>query len=115
MSRSYDEFDEALFGRTFTRFGLDSQVLDTEFDADGIFNRGTGTPTWAGVLAYVRIGLRGGPDPVLYLHPPFEGELPNALLNLERRTYGAEAEGIALHKPSATGILEKVGFVPPDV
>jgi hypothetical protein len=115
MSSSYDEFDQALFGRTLTRLGLDSQVLDTGFDADGIFSKGTGTSTWAGVLAFVRIGLRGGPDPVLYLHPRFEGKLPDALLNLERRTYNTEAEGIAIHKPSATGILERVGFVPSDV
>jgi hypothetical protein len=115
MSSSYDEFDQALFGRTFTRLGSNSQVLDTGFDADGKFNKGTGTPTWAGVLAFVRIGLRGGPDPVLYLHPRFEGKLPDALLNLERRTYNTGAEGIAIHKPLATGILGRVGFVPPDV
>jgi hypothetical protein len=115
MSSSYDAFDWALFGRTFTRIGLDSQVLGTGFDADGIFNEGSGTPTWAGVLAFVRIGLRGGPDPVLYLHPRFEGTLPNALLSLERRTYDTEAKGIVTLKPSAMGVLEKVGFVPPDI
>jgi hypothetical protein len=115
MSSSYDAFDRALFGRTFTRIGLDSQVLGTGFDADGIFNKGTGIPTWAGVLAFVRIGLRGGPDPVLYLHPRFEGTLPDALLSLERRTYDTEAKRIVTLRPSTTEILEKVGFVPPDV
>ena len=115
MSSSYDEFDQALFGRTFTRIDLDSQVLGTGFDADGIFNKGIGIPTWAGALAFVRIGLRGGPDPVLYLHPRFEGTLPDALLSLERRAYDTEAKRIVTLKPSATGILEGVGFVPPDV
>ena len=61
------------------------------------------------------ITLRGGPDPVLYLHPRFEGALPDALLSLERRTYDTEAKRIVILKPSATGILEKMGFVPPDV
>jgi hypothetical protein len=115
MSSSYDAFDRALFGRTFTRLGQDYQVLETGFDADGMFNKGTGTPTWAGVLAFVRVGLRGGPDPVLYLHPRLEGTLPDALLSLERRTYDTEANRIVTLKPSATGILEEVGFVPPDV
>jgi len=115
MSSSYEAFDRALFGRTFTRIGLDSQVLGTGFDADGIFNKGTGIPTWAGVLAFVRIGLRGGPDPVLYLHPRFEGTLPDALLSLERRTYDTAAKRIVTLKPSVTGILEKVAFVPLDV
>jgi hypothetical protein len=115
MSSSYDAFDRALFGQTFTRLGQDSQVLGTGFDAHGIFNKGTGTPTWAGVLAFVGISLRGGPDPVLYLHPRLEGALPDALLSLERRTYDTEAKRIVILKPSATGILEKMGFVPPDV
>jgi hypothetical protein len=115
ISSSYEAFDQALFGHTFTRIGLDGQVLDTDFDADGVFNKGVGTPTWAGVLAFVRIGLRGGLDPVLYLHPRFAGKLPDALLRLEWRTYDTEAERIEIHKPSATGILDKMGFVPPDV
>ena len=115
ISSSYEAFDRALFGRTVTRIGLDRRVLDTGFDADGVFNKGAGTPTWAGVLAFVNVGLRGGPDPVLYLHPRFEGTLPDALLSLERRAYDTEAERIETHKPSATGILEKVGFVPLDV
>ena len=50
MSSSYEGFDNALFG------------------VDGIFTKGTGPPTWAGVLAFGNVGLRGGPDPVLYLH-----------------------------------------------
>jgi hypothetical protein len=115
ISSSCEAFDRALFGRTFARMGWDGQVLDTGFDADGLLNKGTGTPTWAGVLAFVHVGLRGGPDPVLYLHPRFEGALPDALLSLERRTYDTEAEGIETHKPSATAILERVGFVPPEV
>ena len=115
MSSSYGAFDRALFGRTFTRLGQDLQVVDTGFDADGLFNKGTGTPTWAGVLAFVRIGLRGGPDPVLYLHPRFEGTLPDALLSLEQRTYDTKTEGIETHKPLATRILDKIKFVPSDV
>lgn len=115
MSSSYEAFDRALFGQTFTRIGLDGRVLDTGFDADGIFNKGTGTPTWAAVLAFVNVGLRGGADPVLYLHPRFEGKLPDALLTLERRAYDAGAEGVEIQEPSATGILAGLGFVPPDV
>jgi hypothetical protein len=115
ISSSYEAFDRALFGRTFARIGLDGQVLDTGFDSNGLFNKGTGTPTWAGILAFVNIGLRGGADPVLYVHPRFEGNLPDALLSLERRTYNTEAEDIETHRPSATGILGKVGFVPFDV
>jgi hypothetical protein len=114
MSSSHEAFDRALFGRTVARIGLHGQVLKTWFDADGLFNKGTGAPTWAGVLAFVNVGLRGGADPVLYLHPRFKGRLPDALLTHERRTYDAGAEGITVDE-SSTEILEKVRFVPYDV
>jgi hypothetical protein len=115
ISSSYEAFDRALFGRTFTRIGLDGRVSGTGFDADGVFNKGSGAPTWAGVLAFVNVGLRGGADPVLYLHPRSAAKLPDALLKLERRTYDAKAQAVTAHEPTATGILEAVGFVPPDV
>lgn len=115
ISSSYEAFDRALFGRTFTSTGLDGRVLETGFNADGVFSKGTGTPTWAGVLAFVRVGLRGGSDPVLYLHPRFQGRLPGALRTLELRTYDAETEGVVIREPSTSGILEKLGFVRPDV
>ena len=115
ISSSYEAFDRALFGRTFTRMGLDNRVLGTGFDADGLFSKGAGEPTFAGVLAFVNVGLRGGVDPVLYLHPRFVGRLPDALLTLERRAYDANAQGIVIREPSVTGVLEALNFVPPNV
>lgn len=115
ISSSYDAFDRALFGRTVSRIGLDRQVLSTEFDPSGIFNKGTGTPTWAGVLAFVSVGLRGGPDPVLYLHPRFEGKIPDALLSLEQRSYDCDANRVRTHMSSVTGLLDKIGFVPANI
>jgi hypothetical protein len=65
---------------------------------------------------FLNVGFLGGPDPVLYLHPRFEGRLPEALQPLERRTYDAEVVGaIVTEEPSTTGVLGALRFVSRDV
>ena len=76
-----EDFDIALFGRTVEYWGEDRR----SFDPSGVFGSGVGPPKLAGALAFAGLGWRGGPDPVLYLHPRFDGQLPRALLDLRLR------------------------------
>ena len=115
ISSSYEEFDLALFGREVTTIGPAGRVLGTRFEADGTFSKGSGEPTWAAALAFLNVGFLGGPDPILYLHPRFRGELPGALLALERRRYDAEAGAIIRDKPTTTRVLSSLGFVSREV
>lgn len=115
IASSYEEVDTALFGREVATVGRSGRLLDTRFEADGAFAGGVGEPTWAGALVFLNVGFLGGPDPVLYLHPRFGGRLPEALLALERRRYDAQAGVIVVDDPSATGVLDALGFVSRDV
>lgn len=115
IASSYEEVDMALFGREVATMGPDGRLLGTRFEADGVFAGGGGQPTWAAALVFLNVGFLGGPDPVLYLHPRFGGQLPEALEALERRTYDAEAGAIVTEKPSTTDVLGTLRFVSRDV
>jgi hypothetical protein len=112
LSGSLDDFDMALFGRTYERLGYFRETVEVGFDGDGLFaKKRFEPPTYAGILAFTNVGLRGVPDPVLYLHPRFEGNLPQVLGRLEQRTY---TEGIGVNiRPTQDGrILQAMNFVP---
>jgi hypothetical protein len=70
-----DKFDIALFGRTVVHQGRS----DITVEPSGVFGRGAGEPTFSGALAFAKLGWRGGPDPILYVHPRFTGRLPQAI------------------------------------
>ena len=107
--RSLEDFDRALFGHY--RIHLDES---TSFKVDGVLAREKeGEPTIAGVLAFTEVGpLRCG-EPVLYIHPRFSGDLPEALRQLEQRKLVAEGSGIEVLKPRRRGYLEALGFLDP--
>ena len=105
----------ALFGREVATVGPDGHLLGTRFEADGVFDGGSGEPTWAAALMFLNVGFLGGPDPVLYLHPRFEGRLPEALQALERRIYDAQVGAIVTIEPSTTSVLGHLRFVSRDV
>lgn len=115
ISSSYEEFDQALFGRDVATVDSRGHLLSTEFKADGMFAEGSGEPTWAAVLAFLGVGFMGGPDPILYLHPRFEGKLPDALLALEERVYDPELGKFIVREPLRAGVLEGMGFVSRDI
>ena len=115
IASSYEEVDMALFGREVATVGPDGHLLGTRFEADGVFAGGSGQPTWAAALVFLNVGFLGGPDPVLYLHPRFEGRLPEGLEALERRTYDAEVGAIVTVEPSTPGVLGALRFVSRDV
>jgi hypothetical protein len=115
IASSYEEVDMALFGREVATMGPDGHLLGTRFEADGVFAGGSGEPTWAAALVFLNVGFQGGHDPVLYLHPRFEGRLPEALQALKRRIYDAEVGAIVTVEPSTTGVLGALRFVSRDV
>lgn len=116
ISSSYEEFDQALFGRDISTMDSNGRLLGNRFEADGMFVEGSGEPTWAAALAFVNVGFLGGPDPILYLHPRFAGQhLPASLLALETRAYDVEAKKLVAREASSMGILNALGFVPRNV
>jgi hypothetical protein len=111
ISTDLEDFDTALFGRYtqfLDRFGM---LQPPTFEADGLFARGEGEPTISGVVAFTEVGFLRCSEPVLYLHPRFQGRLPDALLQLERRTLGAN--GVSVQGAQSGEFLEILGFVDP--
>jgi hypothetical protein len=113
ISSEFHDFDLALYGRevgfydTYAR-----QITKSAFQADGMFNRRSGNePTFAAVLAFVNVNFPGGPDPILYLHPRFRGNLPESFLDIETRSYDAEIKAVIVEPSRRTGFLGQLGFV----
>jgi|SRR5918994_5434960 hypothetical protein len=84
---------------------------DGLFETDGEFNKGSGAPTWAAVLAFVNVDFPGGPEPVLYTHPRFRGDLPESLSSIERKTYDPRTGAIVLQPSQRAGFFKQIGFV----
>lgn len=110
--RQLETFDMALFGRTVAYVGGGVQVA-TEFGRSGVWTRGEGSrrAVFAGVLAFVNQPYTGGRDPVLYLHPRFEGPLPKALMGLEQRRYADGPPRVIGRQPRVTGVLDRMEWV----
>lgn len=106
-----EDFDMALFGHSVAHMDQYGNQYARSFRADGLFAKGEGEPTISGVLAFTEVGFLRCSEPVLYLHPRFEGHLPDALLQLERRTLSAD--GVSVRQQQSRGFLEVLGFVDP--
>ncbi|MGH3147460.1 MAG: hypothetical protein ACRDTR_16815, partial [Rubrobacter sp.] len=104
-----EDFDMALFGHSVAHMDQFGNQYATSFQADGLFAKGEGKPTISGVLAFTEVGFLRCEEPVLYLHPRFDSTLPNALMQLERRTLGAD--GVHVEEAQNSGFLESLGFV----
>lgn len=103
-SHEVTKFDIGLFGRTVEHHGTG----EITFDPSGAFGRGKGEPTFAGALAFVNLGMRGGEDPILYVHPRFEGDLPDEIRTLRRREL--TREGIRDVPAARVGTLQRLGW-----
>jgi hypothetical protein len=116
ISTTFEDFDHALYGREVGTLGTETAtgevyVSGSEFQADGVFNKGEGDPTWAAVLAFVNVYLGGGSDPVLYLHPRFRGDLPEVLTSIERRNYDPVARSVNMVPSRRPGFIKGLRFV----
>jgi hypothetical protein len=116
ISTTFEDFDHALYGREASVLVTETPtgVLDLsrrKFHADGVFNKGEGDPTWAGVLAFVNLCLGGGVDPILYLHPRFQGDLPETLTSIERRSFDPVAGSVNMAPSRRPGFMKGLSFV----
>ena len=116
ISTTFEDFDHTLYGREVGISGTETAsgalaVSGSEFHADGVFNKGEGDPTWAAVLALVGVYLGGGVDPVLYLHPRFQGDLPETLTSIERRNYDPVAGSVDMVPSRRPGYMKELSFV----
>lgn len=103
-SHEVEKFDIGLLGRTVHHLGSGR----LSFNPSGAFGGGTGEPTFAGALAFAELGMRGGPDPILYVHPRFTGRLPAALLRLRRRF--PTATGVCDVPATMSGVVERLDW-----
>lgn len=102
LGAGLDDYEIALFGRTIGHVDARGREVRQSFDHSGAFaKRGSGSsPTIAAVLAFTGMDLTAGRDPVLFLHPRFQGRLPAGLLRLEVRTLtpqGPRARASLIH------------------
>ena len=116
ISTTFEDFDHALYGRETSVLGTETaagalDASESEFHADGVFNKGEGDPTWAAVLAFVNVYLGGGVDPVLYLHPRFRGDLPEMLTSIERRSFDPVAWSVDIVPSCRPGFMKGLSFV----
>ena len=62
------------------------------------------------MLAYTAVGFPGVTDPVLYLHPTFTEQLPEALLK-RLQVRSLQADGIRMAAAGDKRILDQMHFV----
>lgn len=106
-----DDYDRALFGLTYEHVDHEGKTIARGFDPVGAFGaKRSEPPTYAGVLAFMEVGFPGVADPVLYVHPRFDGQLPESLKRLEQRTY-REGSGVCVHRATIHNVAGPLGFV----
>ena len=85
MTAEREDLDQALFGTTVSQMDRYGNEVGRYFQADGLFGSGRGEPTISGVLAFPEVGFLQCVDPILWVHPRFEGDFPQAFKDLEIR------------------------------
>ena len=112
ISGSFEDYDIALFGRTFDRYDQLMRLVEVGFSPTGILNeKRDKAPTYSGVLAFLQMGFLGGTPPVLYQHPRFSGTLPKAVLELELRRYDEQAACIRVKESENADMMQGLRFV----
>jgi hypothetical protein len=103
-----DDYEIALFGRRVGYVDARGREVGRGFERSGAFAKiGSGAaPTIAGVLALTGMDITVGRDPVLFLHPRFQGTLPAGLLQLEVRTLSAD--GPCTRAANVSGVFARL-------
>jgi len=101
-----EQFDRALLGH----LDWPDDGGELRFEPDGAFGASPAgkEPTFAGALLFANLGILGGADPILYLHPRYRGSMPAAMSGLRRR-YGTES-GVEESGPVTEGLLDSLGW-----
>jgi hypothetical protein len=106
------DFDIALFGRSVMHLDFDHQVSGYSFNPSGELATQS-VMEFPGVLAFLDLGVYRGTDPILYVHPQFDGSsLPDAFGELERRSFDGEA--ITTSPATGPGFFAQMQFARPD-
>jgi hypothetical protein len=111
----FDDFDRALFGYKTIVENTRNNLQEAVIKPDGIFlesGKEDKTPTFAGILAFKRVDLSRHPDPVIYHHPRFFGELPEEIMIFEQRRLRDSA--INIQPPKRKNVLAELGFISDD-
>lgn len=112
ISSDFEDFDQVLFGHTYESYNIRRQLEERGFKPDGAFNtRSSKPPTYAGVLAFLNVGLWGGPASILYNHPRFMGNLPKSILGLEQRRYNKALNEIQAVPAKIHDLMQRLKFV----
>ena len=107
-SAGFDDFDEVLFGHFVNEFDSEQQARVTRFSASGAFAKGSGLPTYSGVLAFTDLTPLGCQGPVLYVHPRFAAPFPDEFEILERRNISID--GIEILQTTKPHLLDNIGW-----
>jgi hypothetical protein len=103
-----DDFDQALFGQTVDHLGFDAdESVGTSFNPNGLLVADRGVP-FAGVIAFLGMGMTGARDPIIYLNPYQRWKLPGALTAHEQRVWTSRIDRTPASRPP---VIEKVGFI----
>ncbi len=111
----FDDFDRALFGYKTIVKHTSKNLQEAIVKPDGIFlesGKENKIPTYAGILAFKRVDLIRHPDPVIYHHPRFLGELPEEIMIFEQRRFLDSA--INIQHPKRENVLAELGFISSD-
>lgn len=108
---SREDLDQALFGTSVTQLDQHLNEVDRYFQHDGLFAGGEGEPTISGVLAFPEVGFLRCADPVLWAHPRFGGEFPQALNDLEMRRAPSSEPEVRVQPAKKADLLRNLGFV----
>lgn len=110
---TFENFNIALFGRTSAFYDPQLDILvPQEFSASGVFcEQRSGPPTFAGALAFVGTGFAMSTAPILYMHPRFEGVLPDEMTTFARRRFVGGIKGIAATVAENESVMERLNFV----
>jgi hypothetical protein len=105
-----EDFDQALFGQTVDHRDIHSgKSLGITFNPDGLFVADKGIP-FAGVLAFLKLSMVGGADPVLYLNPYQRWKLPAALASHETRVWTSGIKRTAATREPVINLLRFVEY-----
>ncbi len=108
MGPDASDFDQALFGQTVDHRGFDiAESVGTSFNPNGLLVTDKAIP-FAGVIAFLGMGMTGARDPIIYLNPYQRWSLPAALAAHERRVW---ISGIERRPAARPPVIEQVGFI----
>lgn len=109
-----EDFDIALFGGSFESYDVNHRLIETGFLPCGDFAKNidrSDPPNYAGVLAFLGVNFAYCIPPVFYRNPRFAGVLPNAILQLEQRSYDRELNKIQVQAASSPDLTNRLNFI----